>query len=112
MLRSVSERNAVVLANLALAEKFLRRILRRGGWRGNHPDHDDLLQAAYLGLIHAANRFDPGRGRFASLAYLEVLGQVREEMERRALIRIPSVLARKLRRALRGGGGCNPGRRN
>ncbi|XRQ13994.1 SigB/SigF/SigG family RNA polymerase sigma factor [Actinomadura welshii] len=61
---------------VALNTAFVRRIARRYAGRGE--PLEDLLQVAYLGLITAINRFDPGRGcRFYGYAYPVVAGEVR-----------------------------------
>ncbi|WP_205741039.1 SigB/SigF/SigG family RNA polymerase sigma factor [Haloactinopolyspora alba] len=61
-----------VLLNLSLAESIARRYSGRG------VDRDDLVQVAYLGLVNAAHRYDPGRGRdFASFAVPTITGEVK-----------------------------------
>jgi RNA polymerase sigma-B factor len=55
-------------------------LARRLAWRyrrGQEP-LDDLLQVAYVGLVAAIDRFDPGRGtRFASFAGPTITGELR-----------------------------------
>ncbi|HET7172872.1 MAG TPA: sigma-70 family RNA polymerase sigma factor [Nocardioidaceae bacterium] len=62
----------VVLLNLELAESVMRR------YQGHGIDHEDLLQVAYLGLVKAARRFDPGRGSgFVGYAVPTIRGELR-----------------------------------
>ena len=73
--------NQVVVLNLALADRAARRYRNRGV-----PD-DDLLQVARLGLIKAAERFDPTRGcTFAGFALPTVLGELRRYFRDKAWI--------------------------
>ncbi|WP_276320033.1 sigma-70 family RNA polymerase sigma factor, partial [Haloactinopolyspora alba] len=47
-------------------------------YRGRGVDRDDLVQVAYLGLINAAWRFDPDRGKdFASFACPTMSGEIK-----------------------------------
>ena len=44
---------------------------------------DDLMQAGYIGLMQAVNRFDPKKGAaFATYAYHWVMGEIRLEVRR------------------------------
>ncbi len=62
----------VVLLHLGLAESIARRYYRRG------VERDDLLQVANLGLVNAAQRFDPGLGKdFVSFAVPTISGEVK-----------------------------------
>lgn len=64
--------NEVVLLNLRLAESIARR------YRGRGIDREDLVQVANLGLVHAAQRFDPDMGRdFVSFAVPTITGEVK-----------------------------------
>ncbi|MGI5328271.1 SigB/SigF/SigG family RNA polymerase sigma factor [Actinomadura nitritigenes] len=55
---------------------MVRRIAHRYAHRGEPVE--DLVQVAYLGLVNAINRFDPGRGgEFFAYAYPMVLGEIR-----------------------------------
>jgi RNA polymerase sigma factor (sigma-70 family) len=66
-LRGPEERNTIVLANLGLAHKFP---FDRGRRYCKHMDMDDAVQACVLGLIRAAELFDPGLGyRFTTYAF-------------------------------------------
>jgi RNA polymerase primary sigma factor len=87
-IRTVAERNALVLANAALVRWVLARVLR-----GRHvadEDFEDLLQAGHLGLIRAAECYDPGRGvKFSYYAQLHIRQRVDALMLTRSLIHIP-----------------------
>jgi RNA polymerase sigma-B factor len=67
-----SERETLVLEHRRLARHLARRYVRHGEQR------EDLEQVAYLGLVKAAQRFDPGRGvAFTTFALPTVLGELR-----------------------------------
>jgi RNA polymerase sigma-B factor len=62
----------LVLAHLPLARSVAAHYRNRG------EPYEDLLQVAYLGLVKAAQRFDPGTGhRFAAYAAPTITGEVR-----------------------------------
>jgi RNA polymerase sigma-B factor len=65
-------REQLVVAFLPVARNIARRFARRG------EPTDDLEQVASLGLLHALDRFDPGRERdFLSYAVPTIMGEVR-----------------------------------
>jgi RNA polymerase sigma-B factor len=69
---AASERDTLVLEHRRLARHLARRYVRHGDQR------EDLEQVAYLGLVKAARRFDPGRGvAFTTFALPTVLGELR-----------------------------------
>lgn len=62
----------VVLLNLRLAESIARR------YEGRGIERDDLVQVANLGLVNAAQRFDPMMGKdFVSFAVPTITGEVK-----------------------------------
>jgi len=66
------QRDRLVTENLGLAHHLARRFANRG------ESHDDLVQAASLALIRAAERFDPGRGvAFSTFATRTILGELK-----------------------------------
>ena len=65
-------REKLVVGFLPVARNIARRFARRG------EPTDDLEQVASLGLLHALDRFDPGRERdFLSYAVPTIMGEVR-----------------------------------
>ena len=72
----LASRDALVAANLRLVVKIAREVLRRRVGTGTRTGHAgvsllDLVQEGTLGLLRAADEFDPDRGvKFASFAYL------------------------------------------
>lgn len=66
-------RQELVLQNAGLVGRLAQRLGARGR------DRDDLFQAGCLGLLLAADRFDPGRGtRFSTYAVPYILGEMRK----------------------------------
>jgi RNA polymerase sigma-70 factor (sigma-B/F/G subfamily) len=62
----------VVLLHLGLAEAIARR------YYGRSLENDDILQVAHLGLVNAAQRFDPELGRdFVSFAVPTIAGEIK-----------------------------------
>jgi len=65
-----------VIENMALAERVARRYFRKGTSRD-----DDLVQVAYIGLVKAAQRFEPARGTdFASYAVPTISGEIKRHL--------------------------------
>jgi RNA polymerase sigma-B factor len=65
-------RERLITEHLELAENIAKRF----GGRGE--SFDDLVQVARTGLIHAVDRYDPGKGRdFLSFAVPTIMGEVR-----------------------------------
>lgn len=60
-----------VKINLPIADSLARRYRSRG------EDLDDLIQVARLGLIQAANRFNPDNGEFLSFAVPTITGEIK-----------------------------------
>ncbi|SDC26535.1 SigB/SigF/SigG family RNA polymerase sigma factor [Actinokineospora iranica] len=70
--RRETVRDKLVTGHLPLAEHIAMRFAHRGVAR------EDLTQVATVGLIHAVDRFDPGRGiDFLSYAVPTIMGEVR-----------------------------------
>jgi len=69
-----TRRDRLVLSHLWLAEVLARRPpLSPGGLL----DREDLVAAAYIGLIRAADRWQPRLGRFKSYASSMIYGTIR-----------------------------------
>ncbi|HSJ72911.1 MAG TPA: SigB/SigF/SigG family RNA polymerase sigma factor [Miltoncostaeaceae bacterium] len=68
---------------------FVHALARRYGDRGE--PLDDLVQAGMVGLVNAADRFDPARGSdFRSFAAPTVLGEIRRHFRDRTwAVRVP-----------------------
>jgi RNA polymerase sigma-B factor len=83
--RRAALRRELITGHLPVA----RNIARKHRHRGENPE--DLEQVATLGLIHAVDRFDPGRGvDFLSFAVPTISGEVqRHHRDRTSTIRIP-----------------------
>ncbi|GLK18280.1 sigma-70 family RNA polymerase sigma factor [Herbiconiux flava] len=68
----------LVLGHLALAQAVARRYFRPSAGANQN---EDLLQVAYVGLVKAAQRFDPERGEnFASFAVPTVAGEIKRHL--------------------------------
>jgi RNA polymerase sigma-B factor len=78
-------RNELIEAHKSLASHLARRFANRG------EPFDDLLQVAYLGMLKAVERFDPGRGlEFSTFATATVEGELKRHFRDRTWsIRVP-----------------------
>ncbi len=78
-------REHLIESHLPLVRSVARRYAGRGA------DLDDLIQVGSIGLIKAADRFDPKRGNaFASFATPTIEGEIRHHLRDRATtVRIP-----------------------
>jgi RNA polymerase sigma-B factor len=105
--RRHSEREALIERHLGLARHLALRYRDRG------EPIDDLIQVASLGLLKAADRFDPSRGvAFATFAVPTILGELRRHFRDRGwALHVPRDLkeaALRVTRALRACGGRAP----
>lgn len=74
----------VIEMNLGLARSLAAR------YAGKGPDFDDLLQVASLGLVKAVQRYEGGKGHFASYAVPTILGELKRYFRDRAwMVRPP-----------------------
>lgn len=82
-----------------IAKKFTRN--RRS--YDNGVDYDDIYQVACIGLIYAADRFDPDKNvKFASFATPTIIGEVRKFFRDKGfVIKVPSRLYEVFRKAER-----------
>jgi RNA polymerase sigma-B factor len=76
--------------SLVMDHLHLARLLA-GRYYGHGQSAEDLLQVAFLGLVLAAERFDPTRGtQFASFAIPTILGELRRYFRENAwAVRVP-----------------------
>jgi RNA polymerase sigma-B factor len=74
---TTSARDELILANM----DFVRALARRYADRGE--PLDDVVQAGMVGLINAADRYDPERGDFRSFAAPTVVGEIRRHFRDR-----------------------------
>jgi len=69
-------------------QRLLHHVLKR--FASADEPYEDLLQVANLGLIKAAQRFDPGKGvRFSTYAVPVIEGEVRHHLRDSLLLRQP-----------------------
>ncbi len=80
--------------NLGLAHLCAKRFAGKG------IDYDDLFQAGCLGLVKAAERFDPARGlQFSTYAVPVILGEIRRLFRDGGALRISRGMRELARRA-------------
>jgi DNA-directed RNA polymerase specialized sigma24 family protein len=73
---TTDERRALMADNDPLAKHVLRKTT---GLRPDHPEFDDALQEARLGLALAAQRYDPARGvRFGTFAFRVIYNRLQD----------------------------------
>lgn len=82
---SISERNALVEANMGLATHFA------SNFQASRMEFEDLVQEAYMGLIDAAELYDPKRGtKFSTYARWHILKRVMDSIHNRnEIVRTP-----------------------
>lgn len=97
ILRSRAEAWQLALANTALVGAFLK-----GRGLAGHPAVDDLFSEGVLGLLAAAERFDPSKGyTFATYSRAWVWQKVGRALRAMDLIRLPAKVAGERRAELR-----------
>ncbi|MFZ2529692.1 MAG: SigB/SigF/SigG family RNA polymerase sigma factor [Rhodococcus sp. (in: high G+C Gram-positive bacteria)] len=70
--RATALHSQIVTTAMPLAQNIARRFAGRG------EDMDDLNQVAYVGLLHAIDRYDPEKGRgFVAYAVPTIMGEIR-----------------------------------
>jgi RNA polymerase sigma factor for flagellar operon FliA len=75
-----TRRDQLILAHLPLVKHAIGRLMAR---LPSGVDAENLESAGVLGLVEAANRFDPERGvKFETYAYPRIRGAVVDEMRR------------------------------
>jgi RNA polymerase primary sigma factor len=80
----LAARNELVERNLPYARHLARR------WAASGRDFEDVLSLAYMGLIRAAEEFEPMRGRFTTCADQWIREAVQRGLRREgSLVRVP-----------------------
>jgi RNA polymerase sigma-B factor len=79
------DRERLIRSYLPLAHSLAAR------YRSSEEPFEDLVQVAYVGLLNAIDRFDPGRGSaFSSFAVPTILGELRRYFRDRTwALRVP-----------------------
>jgi RNA polymerase sporulation-specific sigma factor len=91
-----AERNSIVEQNLNLVHSCAKR------FRGRGAEYDDLFQAGCMGLIKAAERFEPLRGfAFSTYAVPVILGEIRLLFREGCAVKVGRSLRERAREALR-----------
>ncbi len=89
------KRNTIVENNLGLVHSCANK------FRGRGVDYDDLYQAGCLGLIKAADNFDPERGfNFSTYAVPVILGEIKRIFRDGGSIKVGRALKEKSRKVL------------
>ncbi len=85
MPQTPEERNKLVTDNMGLATHFASR------FQASKMEFDDMVQEAYLGLIDAAERYDPARGtKFSTYARWHILKRIMDAVHNRnEIVRTP-----------------------
>ncbi len=79
-LNESSQRDALILENMSLVKHILGKMACE---LPNKVDLDNLKAAGILGLVEAANRYDPTRGiPFSTFAYNRIRGEIYDELRR------------------------------
>lgn len=105
-------RDEIIKRYVYIAEIIAKKYTKSNRSYNNGIDYEDVYQVACLGLIYAADRFDPDKGvKFASYATPTIIGEVRRYFRDKGFfIRVPSRLYeifRKAERIKRSGEGTN-----
>ena len=89
-----AERNALVEKNIGLVHACANK------FRGKGAEYDDLFQAGCVGLIKAAENFDPERGfSFSTYAVPVILGEIKRIFRDGGSVKVGRALKEKARKA-------------
>lgn len=78
------DRDALILNYLPLVKKIVYKMMPS---YSKYVDLDDLVGSGIMGLIHAVDRFDPGKGvPFESFAYLRIKGEIIDYLRRQDFV--------------------------
>ena len=79
-----SRRDQLILAHLPMVKHVIGRLVGR---LPSGIDAENLESAGILGLVEAANRFDPERGvKFETYVYMRIRGAVVDELRRNSCL--------------------------
>ncbi len=89
------EREKLITENMGLVHSCA------GRFKGKGVEYDDLFQAGCVGLVKAADGFDPGRGfAFSTYAVPVILGEIRRIFRDGGTVKVSRMLKEKSRSAL------------
>ena len=92
----IENRNAFVEENMGLVYLCAKKLTGRGA------EFDDLVQAGCVGLIKAADAFDPGRGlAFSTYAVPVILGEIKRLFREGGAVKVGRTTREKSRDLLR-----------
>ena len=96
MARIKSERDELIENNLGLVHACANRFKGRGA------EYDDLFQAGCIGLIKAADNFDPQRGfSFSTYAVPVILGEIKRIFRDGGTVKVGRAIKEKSRAAVK-----------
>ena len=96
MARIKSERDELIENNLGLVHACANRFKGRGA------EYDDLFQASCVGLINAADNFDPQRGfSFSTYAVPVILGEIKRIFRDGGTVKVGRAIKEKSRAAVK-----------
>ena len=91
-----AERNELVEKNIGLVHACANK------FRGKGAEYDDLFQAGCVGIIKAAENFDPERGfSFSTYAVPVILGEIKRIFRDGGSVKVGRALKEKARAAMR-----------
>jgi RNA polymerase sigma factor (sigma-70 family) len=71
-MKSNEERDALILDNMKLVYHVLHK------YYPSHAKNEDIIQEGMLGLVKAAENFNPEKGKFYNFAITSILNQIRQ----------------------------------
>lgn len=98
-----SFRDEIIERYVYIAEIIARKFTKNNRSYNNGMEYDDIYQVACLGLIYAADRYDPDMGvKFASFATPTIIGELKRFFRDKGfVIKVPSRLYEVFRKAER-----------
>lgn len=96
MIKEKSDRDALIENNLGLVHACANR------FRGRGVEYDDLFQAGCVGIIKAADNFDPERGfSFSTYAVPVILGEIKRIFRDFGSVKVGRALKERSRAAVK-----------